>query len=313
MFDFSQTTISPAIVYQMSLSSATSKVCAKSLLTNIARLYDKSLEEFEWEKITPLWVLHTMTLLEQRQLNFATINAYLSMIKGVAREAWRMDKMNGDIYAKIKDIPARRGFRLPAGRVVTEQEINLMLEQCHADKTLNGDRDALILSIGFYMGLRISEIGGIKMQHIDVAQKQIRIIGKGNKERRLPIPRVVMNYMENWLRIRRDQIRSYCLTGDYLFGSMSPGRIRKLTDLNGISASTIDKRFRAIWKASEELNYYACPKPHDMRRTALTRWMDKNGDVRVAQALAGHSNIQTTISYSRSDLYQRMAHTIELN
>lgn len=313
MYDASLTNkVSPIRLYQMSLSAATTKRSAKSLLTNVAKMNNSTLEDFDWAGINPMWVLNTMTLLEQRGLSYATVNVYLSMIKGVAREAWRMDLMDGDVYAKIKDVSARRGSRLPVGRVIIEKEIKYMLDVCRNNTTLHGDRDALILVLGFYMGLRIGEIGALKIYDIDVAQRQIRVIGKGNKERRLPIPNIVMGYMDNWLRLRRDQMRRHMLMGDCLFGSMSTGKTRRLIDLHGITASTIDKRFRAIWHASEELNYYSCPTPHDMRRTALTRWMDNSKDVRVAQALAGHSNIQTTIGYSRSDLFQRMVEAVEL-
>lgn len=303
--------MSPAQAYQLSLS-ASSKRSAKSLLSNIAKIYDSSLDEFDWAGINPMWVLNTMTLLEQRGLGYATVNVYLSMIKGVARAAWRMDLMHGDIYAKIKDVSARRGYRMPVGRVIVETEINAMMDECRNNQTLHGSRDALILMIGFYMGLRISEIGALKMSNIDVAQRQIRVIGKGNKERCLPIPSKVMVYLDALLRVRHGQKQVYQLRGDYLFGSMSTGKTRRLADLDGISASTIDKRFRAVWQSSDTLNYYSCPTPHDMRRTALTRWMDKTGDVRIAQALAGHSNIQTTIGYSRSDLFQRMVEAVEL-
>jgi integrase len=165
--------------------------------------------------------------------------------------------------------------------------------------------------LGFYMGLRRSEIGQIKVSDIQLKTGFIKIIGKGNKQRELPIPNSLLPYLNNWLSLRNQQAIEHRLTGKHLLGQVSRhAHTPKLVSLDGLTGEMIRLRLKALWQQMDTSLEQAVPTPHDMRRTAITRWLTKSSP-RSAQALAGHSHIQTTMNYSRADLEDEMRKTIE--
>lgn len=308
------TPLNPAKLYVQSLTSSVSRQQMHLKLSQLARLNQQTFETFAWTEITPAWVLDMLIQLEDQGLAYASINLYLSAIKGVAREAWRNNLLDGDTLAKIKDIANRKGSRLPAGRALPQQDIDQLLTLCAQDPiSIRGSRDALILMLGFYMGLRRSEIGQIKVADLELNIGFLKIIGKGNKQRELPIPNILLPYLNNWLSLRNQQAIEYHLTGKHLLGQVSRhANAPRLVSLDGLTGEMIRLRLKALWQKMDSNLAQAekVPTPHDMRRTAITRWLNK-GSPRSAQSLAGHSHIQTTMNYSRTDLEDEMRKTIE--
>jgi site-specific recombinase XerD len=300
----------PALLYVMSLGSKKSREMMTYKLIQMAKLYDHSIESYPWTELDPMRVQLIINELESKGLSFASVNAYLSALKGVAKQAWRNGDMDGDVLARIKDIRSRKGYRLPVGQSVEQTDIDKLLATCEANPNpVKGIRDAAILALGFFVGLRRSEIGKIKVSDIHLTSGTLRVIGKGNKERKIPLPSIAQHYLHQWLTIRKEQIIEHRLSGDYLFGQINARRAR-LINLNGILG-------RAIWLLLKEtclasgIDFNTLPTPHDMRRTAVTRWL-QGGDPRVAQALAGHEHIQTTMSYARDDLTDKMKNLVEI-
>lgn len=307
--------LNPAKLYIQSLTSAVSRQQMQLKLGQIAKLNHAQFETFDWASMTPAWVMDMLIQLEDKGLAYSSVNLYLSAIKGVAREAWRNNLLEGDTLAKIKDISGRKGSRLPAGQAIPEQDIQQLLAVCSQDQnTIRGKRDATILTLGFYMGLRRAEIGQIKRSDLQLATGFLKIIGKGNKQRELPIPQIVLTYLNDWLTERNKQITEHRLTGQHLFGQLSRhAQTARLVSLNGLTGEMIRLRLKTIWAQAGITDTFdqPTPTPHDMRRTAITRWLNK-GSPRSAQALAGHSHIQTTMNYSRADLQDEMRKAIEV-
>jgi integrase len=300
--------MNPAQLYVLSLGSKTSRDGTHRKLSQIAAMQKHSFDSYAWGNLSPLDVQHILAQLEDQGLSFSSINAYLSALKGVAREAWRLGLLDGERLSRIKDIPNRRGFRLPAGQALIKDDVDIIIQTALNNvRTATAKRNAAILALGFYLGLRRAEIGSLKLNQLDLVMGSLRVIGKGNKEREIPIPIKVIPYLNNWLIEREKQVIDYKVKGDFLFGSMN--KADKIMNLSGISGNVI---FTMIKKTAltSGIHFSTLPTPHDMRRTAVTNWLEC-GDPRVAQALAGHEHIQTTMSYSRTDLTDKMRNVIE--
>lgn len=303
----------PATLYLLSLSSVASRRETQTRLNRIAALDGLDAESYPWHQLDATKTLTVISQLESEGLSYSTINLYLSTIKGVAKSAWRANLLDGDALAKIKDIPNRKGSRIKAGQAISKTDVEKLIETCEKDKNKAiSSRNKLIIMLGFFMGLRRDEIAKLKVSNIDRAIGELSVIGKGNKERIIPIPSLLMPVIEDWLAHRTEALLVLKVKSDYLFGGFtSNGKTEKETPkhMNGLSGVMIWNIIKDVCLRSG-IDFNSLPSPHDMRRTAITNWLDK-GEPRVAQALAGHGHIQTTMGYDRSELADKMRKVVE--
>ena len=151
-----------------------------------------------------------------------------------------------------------------------------------------GIRNRAILELIYSSGLRISEITGCKMGQIDLSEKLISVIGKGNKERIIPISSKAKIAIRNYSKTR-DQFESR-FSDDIFFLSksgrpLSPNEIREIL--------------------SRYLNLVAKTKgysPHTIRHSFATHLLARGADLRAVQEMLGHTNLSTTEIYTHLTL-----------
>ncbi|HDT2221438.1 TPA: tyrosine recombinase XerC [Klebsiella variicola] len=151
-------------------------------------------------------------------------------------------------------------------------------------------RDRAMLEVMYGAGLRLSELVNLDIKHLDLESGEVWVMGKGSKERRLPIGRNAVAWIEHWLDLR-------CLFGtddDALFLSKLGKRI---------SARNVQKRF-AEWGIKQGLNSHV--HPHKLRHSFATHMLESSGDLRGVQELLGHANLSTTQIYTHLD-FQHLA------
>ena len=297
----------PALSYLLNLSSAESRKTMRRVLDKITRLHGHTIDTYPWASMNASVVLETLAMLEEKGLSYRTINVALSALKGVAKQCWREALLDGDTLERIKDIEHRRGNRLPAGMALDVSEIEALLDA--ADK-LNSQtarlRAKVIILLGFDAGLRRTEIGGIRRENVDLKNSIIRITGKGNKEREVPLSSRLHDALSQWIAHIRG-LKGEGVCGECLFGPLKKnGEVRHLKGISGDGLFKLIRHLSILAGLSED----RAPSPHDMRRTAITNWLDR-GNVRVAQALAGHEHVQTTMRYDKGDLEEEKRKVIE--
>ena len=150
-------------------------------------------------------------------------------------------------------------------------------------KTNIGIRDTLILELLYVTGIRVSELTNIKLNDININDKTINIIGKGNKERIVMYGTRCQNLLDKYLKIRPNYIKEPI---DYLILSkrgkqINTREIRKI--INDISAS-----------CHFDMNI----SPHTFRHTFATHMLNEGADLRSVQKLLGHENLSTTTIYT---------------
>ncbi len=151
-------------------------------------------------------------------------------------------------------------------------------------------RDRAMLEVMYGAGLRLSELVNLDIKHLDLDTGEVWVMGKGSKERRLPIGRNAVAWIEHWLDLRG-------LFGgdeDALFLSKLGKRI---------SARNVQKRF-AEWGVKQGLNSHV--HPHKLRHSFATHMLESSGDLRGVQELLGHANLSTTQIYTHLD-FQHLA------
>jgi len=151
-------------------------------------------------------------------------------------------------------------------------------------------RDRAMLEVMYGAGLRLSELVGLNIKHLDLESGEVWVMGKGSKERRLPIGRSAAHWIEHWLDLRG------------LFGSEEDALF--LSKLGKrISARNVQKRF-AEWGIKQGLNSHV--NPHKLRHSFATHMLESSGDLRGVQELLGHANLSTTQIYTHLD-FQHLA------
>ena len=148
-----------------------------------------------------------------------------------------------------------------------------------------GLRDRAMLELLYATGLRVSELVTLTLQQLNLRQGVLRVTGKGNKERLVPMGEEANSWLERYLQAARGQILKGVLSDD-LFPSKRGRAMTRQTFWHSI------KRYAIKAKISKPLS------PHVLRHAFATHLVNHGADLRVVQMLLGHSDISTTQIYT---------------
>ncbi len=153
-------------------------------------------------------------------------------------------------------------------------------------------RDRAMLELFYSSGLRLSELVGLDLAELDLTDRTVRITGKGDKTRIVPVGRYAVAALEAWI-----EVRAAIVAGDEpaLFVS------RRGTRLAGRSVQARLKQWAKRWGAGLPIH------PHILRHSFATHLLEASGDLRAVQELLGHASISTTQIYTHLD-FQHLAH-----
>jgi integrase/recombinase XerC len=186
------------------------------------------------------------------------------------------------------DIQAPKGKkRLPA-TLDADQMAKLLAFR--ADETLEV-RDKAIMELFYSSGLRLSELLNLDLPDVDLRDRTVRVLGKGNKARILPIGRYAIDALNAWFKERSLLAK---LEGNAVFVGRNGQRI---------APRTIQMRL-ADWAKKQGLGLHV--HPHMLRHSFATHLLESSQDLRGVQELLGHANISTTQVYTHLD-FQHLA------
>ena len=212
----------------------------------------------------------------------------ISRSVSAARSFFRFLMLDGHIkHHPAEDIHTpQRQSRLPL--FLTEEEMEQLLLAPDI-KTDLGVRDRALLELMYAAGLRVSEACGLRARDIDIEAALVTCHGKGNKERRVPIGKSAVHWLQRYLAIRKQ------------FGSEGKSELflhhgKRMTRQ---TAWSLIKKYAAVAGVPDI-------SPHTLRHSFGTHLMQHGADSRSVQALLGHSDISTTEIYTHiTDLHMR--------
>ena len=211
-----------------------------------------------------------------------TASSIISAVRSVAREAWRIGEMDGEVYRQIASVPNVRGSSPPAGRWVTRPELRSLFG-CLGDDTI-GARDAAILGLLFGAGLRRGELVALSRSDVEAGSVVVRH-GKGRKSRRVFLGPSVAAAIAPWLS----------RVGSGLF-IRQVGKGGRVSD-RGISGEAVRRRILVLCRRADVSAF----RPHDARRSYASNLLDLGVDLAVVSRLLGHASVQVTAGYDRRD------------
>ena len=229
--------------------------------------------------------------------------AYLSQLKQAGRSPTTIARKLASIKAFYRFLTAERyirrdpaevleaaqkGIHLP--KFLSVQEVDELLEQPNLG-TLEGYRDKTMLETLYATGMRVSELVSVPVENVDLKMQYLIVMGKGSKERMLPLGRTALKYLERYLIVVRPQLlHNKPDSCKELFvtswgGPLTRQRVNELLEGYAQSAG-ITKRVT----------------PHMLRHSFATHLLNNGTDLRVVQELLGHADISTTQIYTHLDM-----------
>ena len=178
-----------------------------------------------------------------------------------------------------RHLPKVRKSR-PLPKLMSESDVEALL---HAPDihTSTGLRDRAMLEVLYATGLRVSELVGLSLAHVDLAAGLLRVIGKGDKERLVPFGEEAGRWLSQWLQVRPVQPAS-----PFLFAGRA-GR-----------AMSRQNFWLRLKQHAAQAGITPLPSPHTLRHAFATHLLNHGADLRVVQMLLGHANVTTTEIYT---------------
>ena len=183
--------------------------------------------------------------------------------------------------------------RVPAGipKALDEDEVDRLLHAVTGDEP-RAQRDRALLELLYGTGIRISEAVGLDVDDLDLDEGTLRVLGKGSKERVVPIGRGARVAVDAYLRdgrlvLRRGRARRTVRDADAVVLNARGGRISR------------QSCWAIVRSAGERVGLDARLSPHVLRHSCATHMLDHGADLRVVQELLGHASISTTQVYTK--------------
>jgi integrase/recombinase XerD len=225
---------------------------------------------------------------------------HLSAVRGLARELLDRGVIRRDplLSGKLTNLSRK----LP--RTLSRRDIEMLLETIDTS-TVRGLRDRAMLELAYSSGLRVSELVGVQLPHLNLRAGLVTVPGKGGKERMVPLGRSAAGAIAEYLKRHEEELRCAAATASRR-ASLKPARRSKalfITRLGG--PMTRQGFFKALkaWAATDRrLSWMS---PHTLRHSFATHLLEGGADLRAVQEMLGHSDISTTQIYthlSRSHL-----------
>lgn len=234
--------------------------------------------------------------LADRGLAASSVAGRLAAVRSLYRHALRHGRIDADPLAGVR--APRRPSRLPRVLSVAEAETLVTAPQRGArrDEAL-GRRDAALLELLYATGMRISELAGLTLDRVDLRRHQLRVRGKGNKERELLFGEPAALALEAYLHASRPSLAARGEPTDAVFLNASGA------PLTARGARLVIGRWVGRTGVSPRTS------PHTLRHSFATHLLEGGADLRVVQELLGHVNLQTTQVYTHlSDAALRSAY-----
>jgi integrase/recombinase XerD len=221
--------------------------------------------------------------LYRQKLESKTVARHLVTLRNFFRHAQVQDLISEDPSAHLESPKIRRS--LPGYLRLEEVEKLLQLPD---QATPLGLRDRAMLEVLYSTGLRVSELTSLRVPDLDMKVGCVRCIGKGDKERIVPVGKKALGIVEKYLRDGRPKLLGAGRggTGAFLFVNRRGGRISRVG---------VWKILAAYGKRAE----FRIPlTPHMLRHSFATHLLERGADLRSVQLMLGHSDISTTQIYT---------------
>jgi integrase/recombinase XerC len=241
--------------------------------------YEKELKDVSHIDIRN-WIVSMM----EQKISARSVNRKISALKSFYKFLLRRGEIKKTPLSKVQT--PKTSKRLPV--FVELPGIEKLLKEIEFPEGYEGLRDKMIIELFYGTGMRRSELINLKETDIDSYNSQIKVLGKGNKERIIPIHNELRNTIKNFIQRKKELLESQ--SGDLLVvrekgKKMEPGLVYEIVKKYLNLVTTVDKK-----------------SPHTLRHTFATHLMNNGADINAVKELLGHASLAATQVYTHNTI-----------
>lgn len=234
------------------------------------------------EEITHTMIRSWVVSLMDQQISPRSINRKITALKSYYKFLKRESLI--DVNPMTKVLAPKQSKELP--RFVEIEAMDQLLDHLEFTNDFSGSRDKLLLALFYSTGMRRSELIGIKNVDIDIYNSSVKVLGKRNKERIIPLHKEILEMIRSYMTLKKElQYHApYLLLtdkGEKLHDTFVYRKVKHYLSL----VTTIDKK-----------------SPHILRHTFATHLLNKGADLNAIKELMGHANLAATQIYTHNSI-----------
>ncbi len=238
----------------------------------------------ELSQITSGFVRSWLAEMRSEKISAKTLNRKISTLKSFFKFQL---KMGGIKQSPMVTIAAPKiSKRLPV--FVTENDMETLKRHVEFPDTWKGKTDKLIVSVFYNTGMRLAELVNLKESQIDESNCQIKVLGKGNKERILPVSKNVINEISGYIKAKKSDIQNVQTNNLFVLENGKPlytKYVYLVVKQNLSYVTTLQKK-----------------SPHVLRHTFATHLTNNGADLNAVKELLGHSSLAATQIYTHNTI-----------
>jgi integrase/recombinase XerC len=270
------------LTYEKRLSHHT--ICAYRTDLNQLSVYlqtDFQLTEIHQatSKMLRAWVIH----LSNEHLNNRSINRKVACLKAFYGFLYAKGHIEADVTAQLRSLKVKKG--LPV--FLREEELLQLLDEHPFEDNFEGWRDKLVLELLYGTGIRLSELLDLRDQDVHFYEGTIRVVGKRNKERIIPVPKSIFVVVERYIAHRNAIIPA---PYSHLLVTI------KNTPCYPMLIYKLVKKYLSSYTQADKYS------PHVLRHTFATHLLNRGADLQAIKELLGHANLAATQVYTHNSM-----------
>ena len=254
---------------------------------NDLRQFSSYLEEYyeldDLHLVTDKMVRSWMVELSDIGISARSINRKLSTLKSLYR--FSRAKGMSTIDPLVNIIGPKQEKRLP--EFIDEKEMAYLFSSIEFEDSFKGRRDRIMLDLFYQTGMRLAELRGLKVKDIDFSKKVLKVLGKRNKERLIPLQEEMIDNLTSFINERKMNVQS------------------------GIDALIIDNKgnmcnekfvYRTVNSYLSAITLATKRSPHIIRHTFATHMLNRGADLNTIKEILGHANLAATQVYTHNSI-----------
>ena len=225
-----------------------------------------------------------IVLLVDHKLSNRSINRKVSSLKSFYKYLQKIKLIDINPLANHKVLKTSKKIQIP----FSSSEVNTVLSSFSIDHSFEASRDRLIVELFYSTGIRRAELINLRVNSVNFAEKQIKVFGKRNKERLIPLLPSVIKSLQSYIK-KRELINS---SDSFLFVTQKGNKVYET-----LVYRVINNYFS---KVSSKLK----KSPHILRHSFATHLLNEGADLNSVKELLGHSSLASTQVYTHNSLEQ---------
>jgi len=253
-------------------------------LSVFAHFIQSTFDDVELQQISSSMIRSWLASLKEGKMESKSINRKISALKSFFKFQIREGKLQASPMATI--VSPKNKKRLP--QFVDEKDVNVLFSHVEFPDDWEGKTDRLLLQLLYNTGMRQGELGSLKERQVDKSNRVIKVLGKGNKERVIPVSVEFMNSLLSYISDKRvvfEQFDEDHVLVNAKGKKLYPKYIYNRVKLYLSMVTTIDKK-----------------SPHVLRHTFATHLLNNGAELNAVKELLGHSSLAATQVYTHNTI-----------